>query len=659
VTVAPPPTQENTTSQNDIWAVELPHGMPKDSHLLPQHSQDLLRAARSGRIYKRPLPVEEEDADPEAILGDKPEKKDDDHRDKGFTAKAWKQIPRHLEGPDEEYLAKRRKGLITLASKAAAGPTMMKTTVRREDAAGNVEVKEVIAPQGAQVQGEVIAQTVVGGAVDRFAHPTPPKRKGAPPKKKMKGPARGRKKKAAPPTSVPAQIDGVAQSVEGVEGAVGPDVSIGYVSDRMENTNLQQGVKIENSENEHGGAVPTANEDTEMADGSVADGSMAASDDEGGEDGEEGDEGEDDGGSVSAQDSPSKPPRPFSPVVSELPHMREPPNLGSPDADMSGTDDLPGPPLPKIDMLEGRPLKNVAMTTSNVTSPAKSQAPLPDSVPLEQSIPETSNILDAAEPTTLDEEMRQEVAETAPTTLPPPPPEPTINEVISSTELLQEEEEEEEMLLDTLENLNANIGAPQDPVGSEPEISVETIHQTEEPEIAIPDPQPTETVEPPSEETQVSEAIEPAEEVAEQPVEAKEPFTDLLGGLEKQVEEPQGQPAPVVETQTELEKPVEPVAVITESVGEEKSEAVSGDTEVEEKTEEVSGNPKGEEKTEGVSGDTEVEEKTKEVSGNPEGEEKTVGVSGDVKVEKKTEEVSGDPEGEEKTEEVSGDTEGA
>ena len=228
MTVAPPTAQENTTSQNDIWAVELPHGMPKDSHLLPQHSQDLLRAARSGRIYKRPPPVEEEEADPEAILGDKPEKKDDDPKDKGFTAKAWKQVPRHMEVTDIEYLAKRRKGLVTMSSKAAAGPTMMKTKVRREDAAGNEYTEDIIVPKGAQVQGEVLAQTVVADSTvaDGFAHPSPIKRKGAPPKKKkQKGPGRGRKKNPIAPTSVPAQIDGVAQSVEGVQ-TVGPDVSL-------------------------------------------------------------------------------------------------------------------------------------------------------------------------------------------------------------------------------------------------------------------------------------------------------------------------------------------------------------------------------------------------------------------------------------------------
>lgn len=233
VTVAPPPTQENTTSQNDIWAVELPHGMPKDSHLLPQHSQDLLRAARSGRIYKRPAPPEEEEADVEAVLGDKPEKKDDDTKDRGFTAKAWKQIPRHLEGPDIEYLAKRRKGLITIASKPAAlAPTLTKTTVKRIDAAGNEYVQDVVVPHGQKVEGEVISQTVIpdpsAGAVDPFAvQPTPPRKKGSSSKKKAKSAGRGRKKKAAAPTSAPAVIpaEGSAPVGEGLNGAVGADVS--------------------------------------------------------------------------------------------------------------------------------------------------------------------------------------------------------------------------------------------------------------------------------------------------------------------------------------------------------------------------------------------------------------------------------------------------
>jgi hypothetical protein len=234
VTIAPPPTQENTTSQNDIWAVELPHGMPKDSHLLPQHSQDLLRAARSGRIYKRPAPPEEEEVDVEAVLGDKPEKKDDDTKDRGFTAKAWKQVPRHMEGPDVEYLAKRRKGLITITAKtAASAATLTKSTVKRIDAAGNEYVQDVIVPHGQKVEGEVISQTVIpdpsAAPVDPFSiqQITPSRSKKSSKKKAKGGAGRGRKKKAVAPTSVPTSvaIEGIVALVDRADAAVGADVS--------------------------------------------------------------------------------------------------------------------------------------------------------------------------------------------------------------------------------------------------------------------------------------------------------------------------------------------------------------------------------------------------------------------------------------------------
>jgi hypothetical protein len=208
--------------------------MPKDSHLLPQHSQDLLRAARSGRIYKRPAPAEEEEADPETVPGDKLEKKDDDPKERGFTARTWKQVPRHLEGPDVEYLAKRRKGLVTQTPKGTsngAATTLTKTTVRRTNAAGNMYVQDVVVANGQAVEGEVISQTVVPDpsatrAVSELAvQPTLPRRRPPPPKRKAKGPGRGRRKKPSAPTSAPAtlQMDGEIQN--GEASAVGPDVS--------------------------------------------------------------------------------------------------------------------------------------------------------------------------------------------------------------------------------------------------------------------------------------------------------------------------------------------------------------------------------------------------------------------------------------------------
>lgn len=180
--------------------------MPKDFHLLPQHSQDLLRAARSGRIYKRPAPTEDDEVDAEAE--GKPEKKEEDPKDKGFQAKAWKQVPRHLEGPDVEYLAKRRKGVVTIGSKRPPPiPTVTKATVKRIDAAGKEYVQDVVVPHGQTVEGEVISQTVIpdpNAAIPEGLGVTPAShRRKAASKKKLKGPGRGRKKKALPPTSVP------------------------------------------------------------------------------------------------------------------------------------------------------------------------------------------------------------------------------------------------------------------------------------------------------------------------------------------------------------------------------------------------------------------------------------------------------------------------
>ena len=202
VTVAPPTNQDNQNAHGDIWAVELPLGMPKDAHLIPQHCQDLLRAARSGKIYKRPVPIEEEEVDPEAIPNDKPEKKEEYPKDKGFMAKAWKQIPRHQEGPDIGYLAKRRKGLFTVSARPNQGPIMTKTTVRRTDAAGNEYVQDIIVAPGQAVEGEIISQTPLGA--DGALLATPPRRKGPISQKKKKGgPGRGKKKILEAPTSAP------------------------------------------------------------------------------------------------------------------------------------------------------------------------------------------------------------------------------------------------------------------------------------------------------------------------------------------------------------------------------------------------------------------------------------------------------------------------
>ena len=337
-------------------------------------------------------------------------------------------------------------------------------------------------------------------------------------------------------------------------------------------------MKTENG-TEIGGAALITNEDTEMGEGS-----MAASDDEGGEDGEDGDEGYDDEGSVSAQDSPSRPPHGLSPIPNTLPHMRE---IPSKDTDMSDIDDLPGPPLPKLEILEGKsgsPLKNVALTTSNLTSPIKSpetaEAPFSEIAP-----PQEPSAVTADESAALNEVMQQEVVETAPSTIPPPPPQPTMAEVVSAVEERQEEDEEEEMLLDIVENTNnANIGAPEAPIVISQEIPEAPVPQ--ELEAPIPEPQipeagnlKPELAAPPAPVEQPA-----AEEVIEQPVEDEGDFPDLLGGLEKQLDEPHASAVPIpipeaVDQQFKPEEAAAPEAVVAEPASEEKVEEVKETTE--------------------------------------------------------------------------------
>lgn len=200
VTVAPPPQQEQQ-KPNDIWSIELLHGMPKDSHLLPPHSQELLLAARSGRLYKRPVPVEDDDGDNDA-LPEKSDKKEDDNSAQGFTMKVWKQIPRNTEGANVSHLAKRRKNTVTIASKTIEdklqGPTVTRATVRRIDAAGNAYTEEITLAEGQQVTGEIVS-TRVEAAPARVEPPPPPppvvRKRPLPPKRKPKGgPGRGKKR---------------------------------------------------------------------------------------------------------------------------------------------------------------------------------------------------------------------------------------------------------------------------------------------------------------------------------------------------------------------------------------------------------------------------------------------------------------------------------
>ncbi|OTB12882.1 hypothetical protein K445DRAFT_320710 [Daldinia sp. EC12] len=377
VKIAPPPPAE-ATQKNDIWAIELPHGMPKDSHLLPTHTQELLRAARSGRLYKRPAPAEEEEVDPDAALTEKPEKKEDPSI-KGYQVRVWKQVARNAEGPTVSHLAKRRKGVITLSSSLPAGPssgpTIMKATVRRIDAAGNPYTQEITLNEGQPVDGEIISTTVVpvpntAANGETSVAATPVRRRPPPPKRKPKGPGRGRKKKLP----LPANTRPEAANTDAGATTDGTKLNLPEID------NIKQDDQPE-----------TKNQDSEMADDD--DGDDGEDDGDEGEDGDgDGDEGDEEdsempdgeNGPGFQADSETKPDGvpetspitqaepPAVAIVTELSTSVEPPLTKGP-SPPSNPNLNPAQPFPQHapSQFEGSPLKNVVAATSPPDLPPK------------------------------------------------------------------------------------------------------------------------------------------------------------------------------------------------------------------------------------------------------------------------------------------------
>jgi hypothetical protein len=276
-------------ADKDAWP-ELP--MPRDSHMLPEHSQQLLRAARSGRIYKPPAPPEDDNE-----MEDKEEESKEVQT--GFTIKKYVKIARHLEVSEPEYLAKRRKGLPSqYVANGIAQPALRETKVKKLDAEGNATVYKVLVPEGQAVADEVqptdsaieaapataAPGTIVEGVgvvnaqgvvvANDIMQQTPPRRRPPPPKKKRGGPGRGKKRVVF--------VEGAEQGTP-VLNAAGENLAV-------------PGLKQE------GGSVEPSDGDTPMAD-------AGGDDDEGsGEDGSEDDD--HDGEHVSRPATPATPSRP-------------------------------------------------------------------------------------------------------------------------------------------------------------------------------------------------------------------------------------------------------------------------------------------------------------------------------------------------------------
>ena len=303
---------DNADLHNLAWK-ELP--MPRDSHLLSPMSQDLLRAARMPQAKKPTTPLLEDDKEP----GE--DEDADGEIDTGFVAKRWAVLPKELEGPEPEFLAKRRKGLPSVHSGSLGSTSnigqMRKTKIRKIDTDGNNSVWEVLVPEGQTVEGEVVEEetsptqapapgTVVEGvgvvnaegvviAGDQGV-PAINKRRPPPPKRKAKGPGRGRKKKVA------------FVGADGAPTAIGP------------NGNLDGTSKSENADSIRAGHGAQGG-DTEMGDDSLLkEGDQEG--EEGSEEGSEDDEGED-GDREEGELSPS-PSASRSPIKHETPAVVEP-----------------------------------------------------------------------------------------------------------------------------------------------------------------------------------------------------------------------------------------------------------------------------------------------------------------------------------------------
>ncbi|KAL4997633.1 hypothetical protein BDV10DRAFT_194989 [Aspergillus recurvatus] len=205
--------------------------MPRDSHLLNPMSRALLRAARAGCIYIRHASKDFDDEEKETT--DPDEQQTQQSMERNFSLRKWTTIPKHLEAPEVEFLAKRRPGLPSLygatagTADGAGSVPMRKTRFKKVDpVTGNILIYAAWVPEGHKIEGEITddaqvtaesnqatvtpqapapgtviegvgvvdAQGVVVAAAGSAAVITPQKRRPPPPKRKGKG-LKGRRKK--------------------------------------------------------------------------------------------------------------------------------------------------------------------------------------------------------------------------------------------------------------------------------------------------------------------------------------------------------------------------------------------------------------------------------------------------------------------------------
>jgi hypothetical protein len=360
---------------------------------------------------------------PPAPPEDDNEMKDEEEEHKevqtGFTIKKYVKIARHLEAPEPEYLAKRRKGLPSqYALNGIAQAPLRETKVKKLDAEGNATVYKVLVPEGQAVEGEVqptdaaievapataAPGTIVEGVgivnaegvvvANDVLTQTPPRRRPPPPKKKVKrgGPGRGRKKVLF--------VEGTPTSVTGGDLLAAP------------------GIKQE------GGSVEQSDGDTPM-------GEAGGEDDEGS--GDEGSDDEDhDGEQTSNPATPATPATPLRPSTAPT----SVPNLDT--AEIASLEAATSAGLPAIapgnvsqpDVKDEFPVQPNSTTESREESATRDHSSSPD-LPLSaisHSRQNSSNQI----PTSVTSNEPEPMSLEAPEPIPEPVPEPVAEPVVET-----------------------------------------------------------------------------------------------------------------------------------------------------------------------------------------------------------------------------------
>ena len=250
--------------------------LPKGCEQYAPWSLELLKKARAGKTLFRPnadVSTERKSEDTQAVDANNTKSEETSAIPHGFKVKRWQPVPRHMEEPDREYLAKRRKGLSNTHLLGPDGAVVAAATgVAANGGVGGATAEEAAAAGGG-----------TGASEEPRRRPPPPRRKPKP-----KGPGRGRKKMTS------SEGMGVSASADAL-ATESKDVQMEDVGEGTPNDSRRDSEKHANEETHING------EDDEE------EGEIEEGDDDDGEDVAEGDQDAENEGSEEGEIAPTPP----------------------------------------------------------------------------------------------------------------------------------------------------------------------------------------------------------------------------------------------------------------------------------------------------------------------------------------------------------------